>query len=100
MSVAPAGSGTRVSLEPLDELVEGIEHDFQPRMFEASRLVGSDGVGASHAVPLCGWVQVLVLNRAAWDSQGLGDLLPTDEDPRWLWGISSRRLSRRLPARG
>ena len=72
-------------LEPLDELVEGIEHDFQPRMFEASRLIGSDGVRRLHAVPLCGWVQVLVLNRAAWDSQGLGDLLPTDEDPRWRW---------------
>ena len=70
-------------LESLDEMVEDIVEDFQPRLFEASRLVGADGSRRLHAVPLCGWVQVLALNRAAWDAQGLGHLLPTREDPRW-----------------
>ena len=59
-------------LEPLDELVEGIEEDFQPRMLEASRLPGPDGSRRLHAVPLCGWVQVLALNRACLGFAGPG----------------------------
>lgn len=70
-------------LEPMDEVVAGIEEDFQPRMLEASMLPGPDGLRRLHAVPLCGWVQVLALNRACWDAQGLGHLLPGFEDPRW-----------------
>ncbi|MFP6767627.1 MAG: extracellular solute-binding protein [Planctomycetaceae bacterium] len=72
-------------LEPLDEVIAGSEQDFQPRLLDASLLPDSQGVRRLHAVPLCGWVQVLALNRAAWDVQGLGHLIPTREDPRWTW---------------
>lgn len=38
-----------------------------------------------HSVPLCGWVQLLAVNRAIWDRRGLGHLLPTREDPTWTF---------------
>ncbi len=72
-------------LEPLDEVIADSREDFQPQLLAGSLLADPQGVRRLHAVPLCGWVQVLALNRAAWDVQGLGHLLPTREDPRWTW---------------
>ncbi len=81
-------------LEPLDELVAGHEQDIQPRMLNASRLAAPGGGVGLHAVPLCGWVQVLGLNRAAWDVQGMSALLPPREDPQWeSWEQFERALA-------
>lgn len=72
-------------LEPLDEIVAESRADFREDFLDASRLEDGRGGRRLHAVPLCGWVQVLALNRAAWDRQELGHLLPTRENPRWTF---------------
>jgi multiple sugar transport system substrate-binding protein len=72
-------------LEPVDEVLAGQSEDFQQKFLEAFRLEGSGKQRRLHAVPLCGWVQLLAINRAAWDKSGMGHLLPTSADPRWTW---------------
>ncbi len=72
-------------LEPVDDVLAGQAEDFQQKFIDAFRLEGSGKQRRLHAVPLCGWVQLLAINRAAWDKSGMGHLLPTSDDPRWTW---------------
>ena len=72
-------------LEPLDDLLVDHREDFREEFLSDVLLPDTGGEQRLHAVPLCGWVQLLAVNRAAWDRRGLGHLLPTREDPRWTF---------------
>jgi len=72
-------------LEPLDQILDGQLQDFDEKFLDEFRLKGADGRRHLHAVPLCGWAQLLAVNRAAWDKRGLGHMLPKSDNPRWTW---------------
>lgn len=72
-------------LEPLDHLFVGHQSDFRDEFLSDVLLPDEGGRQRMHSVPLCGWVQLLAVNRAIWDRRGLGHLLPTREDPTWTF---------------
>ena len=72
-------------LEPLDELLVDHRNDFCEEFLSGVLLPDATGEQHFHVVPLCGWVQLLGINRAAWDRRGLGHLLPTRKNPRWTF---------------